>query len=239
MSRAEGRSLLDARPISYELGYTKYAEGSVLARCGETWVLCNASVEDKVPNHCVELGRGWVTAEYAMLPRATHSRSNRDGRSGPPRGRTLEIQRLIGRSLRAVVDLPKLSGFTIRLDCDVLQADGGTRTTAISGSYLAMALAMKTLRQDDLIPEGTLRNPLAAISVGLLGGQVYVDLDYQEDSRAQVDLNLVVEKGDKLVEVQATAEGAPYTPAQLHEMVEAGLGATRKIFELQQSCLAG
>lgn len=237
MSRAGDRSLSEPRALSFEPGFTRYAEGSVLARCGETWVLCNASIEDKVPGHCVELGRGWVTAEYAMLPRSTHTRTSRDSRKGPPSGRTLEIQRLIGRSLRASVDLPKLAGFTVRLDCDVLQADGGTRTTAISGAYIAMAMALRTLVRDDLIPGDTLVSPLSAISVGMVDGKVMVDLDYQEDSRADVDLNLVVEADDRIVEVQATAEGGSYSRLDLDRMVEAGLAATRKVATLQQACL--
>lgn len=237
MARAFGRSAGETRPISFELGYTRYAEGSVLARCGDTWVLCNASVEDRVPHHCVESGTGWVTAEYAMLPRSTHSRSDRDGRKGPPRGRTLEIQRLIGRSLRAAVDLGKLAGFTVRLDCDVLQADGGTRTTAVSGSYLALALALQGLVQENLVPADVLRSQVAAISVGIVDGKIMVDLDYLEDSRAGVDLNLVVEKGDRLVEVQATAERGSYSRHELDRMVEAGLAATRRVMELQNAVL--
>jgi len=237
VARAEGRSAAVTRPISFEVGFTRYAEGSVLARCGETWVLCNASVEDRVPGHCVEAGTGWVTAEYAMLPRSTHQRTDRDGRKGPPRGRTLEIQRLIGRSLRAAVDLEKLAGFTVRLDCDVLQADGGTRTTAISGAWIALARALRKLAADDLISSEALRTPVAATSIGLVDGQILVDLDYLEDSRAQVDLNLVVEPGGKIVEVQATAERGTYTRLELDRMVEAGVAATRPIFDLQAQAL--
>jgi ribonuclease PH len=172
-----------------------------------------------------------------MLPRSTHSRSDRDGRKGPPRGRTLEIQRLIGRSLRAAVDLSKLAGFTIRLDCDVLQADGGTRTTAVSGSFLALSLAIRGLVSENLVPEDVLRANVAAISVGIVDGKVLVDLDYLEDSRAEVDLNLVVEEGDRIVEVQATAERASYSRFELDRMVEAGLATTRGIFQLQRESL--
>ena len=237
MGRALDRAPGETREISFDVGFTRYAEGSVLARCGETWVLCNASVEDRVPSHCIEAGTGWITAEYSMLPRSTHQRTERDSRRGSPSGRTLEIQRLIGRSLRAAVDLTKLAGFTVRLDCDVLQADGGTRTTAISGGYLALALALRTLAVDDLVPGDVVRSPVAATSIGLVDGAILVDLDYLEDSRAQVDLNLVVERDERIVEVQATAERSTYTRLELDRMVEAGLAATRRIFALQQACL--
>lgn len=235
MARAFDRPVGATRPIQFELGYTRYAEGSVLARCGETWVLCNASVEDRVPDHCLEFGRGWITAEYNMLPRSTHTRTRREGRKGDVGGRTLEIQRLIGRSLRAVVDLTKMSGFTVRLDCDVLQADGGTRTTAISGAYLALETALAKLAGDDLVSRDALQHQLGAISVGLVDDQVLVDLDYQEDSRAQVDMNLVMNSAGGLIEVQATAEGAPYSRPQLDAMIEAGSQAIEQIFALQRS----
>lgn len=235
--RAAGRAAGAVRPISFEVGYTRYAEGSVLARCGETWVLCNASVEDRVPRHCEEFGRGWVTAEYAMLPRATHTRGDRDGRRGPPRGRTLEIQRLIGRSLRAVVDLEAMPGFTVRLDCDVLQADGGTRTTAISGSYLALHLALAGLVEEGLVQEHPARDGVAAISVGVVDGQVLADLDYSEDSRAEVDLNLVTDWSGRIVEVQGTAEADPFPRQQLEAMLDLGIPAIESVAGLQRAAL--
>ncbi len=237
-SRAGGRGAGDPRPISFEAGFTRYAEGSVLARFGETWVLCNATVEDRVPPHCEEAGKGWVTAEYSMLPRSTHTRTERDGRRGGPSGRTLEIQRLIGRSLRAVVDLQKLAGFSIRLDCDVLQADGGTRTAAVSGSYVALRLAIAGLLQDALLPVDPVRTGVGAVSVGIVAGQLLVDLDYSEDSRAQVDANLVMDREGRIIELQATAEDEPFPRSQLDRILVLGAGALEVIARAQDRALA-
>jgi len=237
-ARAQGRDAVSTRPISFETGYTRWAEGSVLARCGETVVLCNASVEDRVPPHCEEMGRGWVTAEYALLPRSTHERTRREGRKGPVGGRTLEIQRMIGRSLRAACDLRVLAGFTIRLDCDVLQADGGTRTTAVSGGFVALELAIRGLLEDNLVPGNPVRTPLAAISVGIVDGNVLVDLDYTEDSRAQVDMNLVMDAEGRFIETQATAEGDPFSREHYDQMLDRGSAAIRSILELQRAVLA-
>lgn len=236
-ARADGRDDLELRPLGFELGFTRYAEGSVLARCGATWVLCNASVEDRVPPHCEAEGKGWVTAEYAMLPRATHTRGEREGIKGP-KGRTQEIQRLVGRAMRAAVDLSKLAGFTIRVDCDVLQADGGTRTTAISGSWVALALATRRLVSERFIPADPMVQGVAATSVGLVGGRLLVDLDYAEDSSADVDMNLVLGGDGRWIELQATAERAAFSDDQLATMLAAGRGALARIFELQKAALA-
>ncbi len=203
------------RAITIVPDFTEYAEGSVLISCGMTRVLCTASAEEKVPQHVKGSGRGWVTAEYGMLPRATHTRTDREAARGKQSGRTQEIQRLIGRSLRASVDLAAMGERQVLIDCDVLQADGGTRTAAITGSYVALALALKRMRR-----EKALRPPVAAVSVGIVKGELLLDLDYEEDSTAEVDLNVVSNAAGELLEVQGTAERRPFTPVQLAAMVE-------------------
>ena len=222
--RPSGRAPSEMRPVSFEVGVNKYAEGSCLARFGDTQVLCTASVEDRVPMWIRETGKGWVTAEYGMLPRATTERTQREATRGSQGGRTMEIQRLIGRSLRAITDLAKMPELQIRLDCDVIQADGGTRTAAISGGYVALHLACQNLVALGLVKVSPLVGPVAAVSCGLYKGTVVLDLDYAEDSAAEADANFVLtgpsDKGPAaLVEVQATAEGATFSEAQLVEML--------------------
>jgi len=219
-------------------GYLDHAEGSTLISAGATQVLCAVSLEDRVPDFLVGKGRGWLTAEYAMLPRATHTRSQRESTRGKIGGRTHEIQRLIGRSLRAVVDLEKLGERTLTVDCDVLQADGGTRTTAINGAYVAVAQALHKLVRDGLLPEMPLREPVAAISVGILGRELLVDLAYTEDSRADVDANFVMTGSGGLIEVQGTAEGRTFARRDLNRMLDAAWSAIQHINGLQAKAIA-
>jgi ribonuclease PH len=221
--RAHGRSDEALRPIALETGVSKHAEGSCLARFGDTQVLCTASVEDRVPPHVLGTGAGWVTAEYGMLPRSTHERMPREAARGKQGGRTLEIQRLIGRSLRAAVDLRELGPRTITVDCDVLQADGGTRTAAITGGFVALARAVEALRARRAISTRPVKRHVAAVSVGVLDGAVRLDLDYDEDSTAEVDMNVVATGDLELVEVQGTAEGKVFRRDQLDRMVDAAL----------------
>src|SRR5688500_18919519 len=209
-ARPSGRSADQLRPIAIERHYTRHAEGSVLVAFGDTRVLCTASVEEKVPPFMRGKGEGWVTAEYSMLPRATHTRGSREAAKGKQSGRTQEIQRLIGRSLRAVTDMKKLGERQVVLDCDVIQADGGTRTAAISGAWVALKLATNKLRASGLIAEDPLIAKVAAVSCGIYQGTPVLDLDYPEDSSAEADANFVLIEGGKMAEVQATAEGAPY-----------------------------
>ena len=213
--RHDGRAPNQLRSFKVERGYTRYAEGSVLICFGETRVLCNASVEEKVPPFMRGEGRGWVTAEYSMLPRATHTRSTREAARGKLGGRTMEIQRLIGRALRAVVDFELLGERTIIVDCDVLQADGGTRTAAITGSWIALADAVDTLLADKVLERSPLIDSVAAVSCGIVDGQAVLDLDYVEDSDASVDMNFVMTGDGRFVEVQGTAEDEPFSHAQL------------------------
>ncbi len=219
--RPDGRRADQLRPLEIITGFQKHAEGSALVKLGDTWVLCAASVENYVPPFLTGKGQGWITAEYAMLPRSTHTRSKRD-----PGGRGKEIQRLIGRALRAAVDLGKLGERTITVDCDVLSADGGTRGTSITGAWIAVALALRGLVARGALPDlGALRPPVAAVSVGVVDGQVVLDLPYVEDSRAEVDMNVVMAESGELIEVQGTAEGAPFLRAQLDAMLDlAGRG---------------
>ena len=232
--RADGRRAGDLRKIRVVPGVQKHAEGSVLFELGETKVVCAASVEERVPPFLRGAGKGWVTAEYAMLPRATTTRSQREGRTGRIQGRTQEIQRLIGRSLRAVVDLEPLGERTITVDCDVLQADGGTRTASINGAWIALWQAGSRLARTGLIPKNPVREPVAAVSVGMFGGRVLVDLDYEEDSKAQVDMNVVMTGSGNLIEVQGTAEGEPFSRDQLDRMLKAAVRAGRRILRVQR-----
>jgi len=233
-----GRALLDLRTIALEPGASKHAEGSCLARFGDTHVLCTASVEDRVPPHVLGTGAGWVTAEYGMLPRSTHERMAREAARGKQGGRTLEIQRLVGRALRASVDLRAIGVRTITLDCDVIQADGGTRTAAITGGYVALALAVQALRRAGKLGAAPPMRPVAAVSVGILGGQVHLDLDYQEDSTAEVDMNVVATGDGQLVEVQGTAEGKPFGRGDLDRMVDAALAGIARLRQAQERALA-
>ncbi|MGH2772203.1 MAG: ribonuclease PH [Actinomycetota bacterium] len=222
MVRRDGRTPDDLRPIKVQRGFTEFAEGSVLYECGKTRVVVTASVEDKVPDFLRNSGKGWVTAEYSMLPRATNTRTPREVNKGRPSGRTQEIQRLIGRSLRAVCDLKSLGEKTIWVDCDVLQADGGTRTASISGAYVALADACASLVGSGTLSSSPLTDEIAAVSVGIIGGTPCLDLDYSEDSTAQVDLNLVMTGSGKVVEVQGTAEGEPFSQEELDSMMALG-----------------
>ena len=237
--RAGGRKAGDLRKIRVTTGLQKHAEGSVLYELGETKVVCAASVEDRVPPFLRGTGRGWVTAEYAMLPRATNTRSQREGRTGKLQGRTQEIQRLIGRSLRAVVDQVALGERTITIDCDVLQADGGTRTASINGAWIALWQACSRLVDRGVITGNPVREPVAAVSVGLFGGRTLVDLDYAEDSNAQVDMNIVMTGGGNLIEIQGTAEGAPFTREQLDRMLKAAVRAGKRILQIQKQWKGG
>jgi len=226
------------RPVRFELGFTRYAEGSVLVSFGETRVLCNATVEESVPPFLRGREQGWVTAEYAMLPRATHQRSPRESIRGKVGGRTHEIQRLIGRSLRAVIDLEKLGERSVQIDCDVLQADGGTRTASITGAYVALCLAVKQLQADGLIAENPITTSVAAVSVGVVDGVPVLDLDYPEDSTADVDMNYVITGDGRFVEVQGTAEEVPFTVAQMDALRDLALAGCRELDRLQQEALA-
>ncbi len=235
MERANGREAQQLRPWSFEPGFAPQAEGSVLVSSGDTRVLCAASVEERVPPWMNEPNRGWVKAEYAMLPCSTQYRTRRD--TNRSNGRTHEIQRLIGRSLRAVTDLKQLGSRTLTLDCDVLNADAGTRTASISGAWVAMAIACASLRSRKKLDRFPFRDQVAAVSLGVVGEDVFLDLDYPEDVAAEVDLNLVMTASGGLVEVQGTAEGKPFSRQQLDQMIEVGWKGLEKIFDLQRQTL--
>jgi ribonuclease PH len=221
------------RKVSLETGFSKYAEGSCLAKFGDTHVLCTATVEERVPPFLRNTGRGWVTAEYGMLPRSTHSRTDREAARGKQSGRTQEIQRLIGRSLRAVTDLGALGERQIRIDCDVIQADGGTRTAGITGSYVALHRALSGLVSQGLLPALPLTDSVAAISCGLCSGTAVLDLDYAEDSAAETDANFVLTGGGKIIEIQATAEGAPFGEEEFATMLRLARTGISQLTRLQ------
>jgi ribonuclease PH len=237
MPRTNGRGERELRKIVLEPGVSKHAEGSCLARFGDTHVLCTASLEEKVPPHVFGTGAGWVTAEYGMLPRSTHDRMAREAARGKQGGRTLEIQRLVGRALRAAVDLRALGPRTVTLDCDVIQADGGTRTAAITGAWVALALAVRAVRAQKKLANEPMRRHVAAVSVGIVGGKVCLDLDYDEDSTADVDMNVVATGEGELVEVQGTAEGKPFPRPDLDRMLDAALEGIARLKELQSAAL--
>jgi len=237
-SRPNDRAPAALRPVQITRGYTRHAEGSVLIAFGDTKVLCTASVEERVPPHKKGSGEGWVTAEYGMLPRATHTRSAREAAKGKQTGRTQEIQRLIGRSLRSVFDLKKLGERTITLDCDVLQADGGTRTAAITGAFVAAHDAVATLRAQGLITETPILDHVAAISVGLLDGVALLDLEYVEDSACDTDMNVVMTGAGGFVEVQGTAEGTPFSRAEMDTLIALADAGIRDLVALQRQALA-
>lgn len=228
-----GRKSDQIRPIQFEIGFSRYAEGSVLIRTGDTHVLCTASVETTVPGWLTGKQRGWISAEYSMLPRSTHTRSKREREKIS--GRTQEIQRLIGRALRSMVDLRKLGERSILVDCDVLQADGGTRTASITGGCVALGLALTKLSNEGTIPKDAWQDTVAGISVGLKNDQLLVDLDYPEDSSCDVDMNFVITGKGGLVEVQGTGENTSFSKIQLHQMTEAALLATQEIQKLQKA----
>ena len=235
--RSHGRGPRDLRPVILEPGVSRHAEGSCLARFGDTQVLCTASVEDRVPPHVFGTGAGWVTAEYGMLPRSTHERMQREASRGKQGGRTLEIQRLVGRALRASIDLRDLGQRTITIDCDVIQADGGTRTAAITGGFVALALAARRLRRDAVVARDPVRRQVAAVSVGIVDGEVRLDLDYEEDSTAEVDMNVVATGELELVEVQGTAEGKAFGRPLLDRMLDAALRGIAELKAAQQRAL--
>ncbi len=230
--RTDGRGWDEIRPVRMTPGFVDYAEGSVLIEMGKTRILCNASVEESLPAWRLGSGAGWVTAEYALLPRSTHQRVGRERRG--PRGRTQEIQRLIGRSLRAAVDLELLGERTIILDCDVLQADGGTRTAAITGGYVALALALRKLEGQGRVSPGALRTEVAAISLGLVEGKLLLDLCYEEDSAAMTDFNVVMTGDGQIVEVQGTAEGAPFSRKVVDSVLDLAEHGIDQLLELQR-----
>ena len=235
--RPSGRAPDEMRPVRFQTGFTRHAEGSVLASFGDTRVICTASVEEKVPRWMEPDSGGWITAEYGMLPRATHTRTGREASRGRQGGRTMEIQRLIGRSLRAAVDLDKLGPRTITIDCDVIQADGGTRTAAISGGFVALALALETLKRAGRLEDDPLRQPVAAVSVGIFQGQPILDLDYAEDSAAETDMNLVMNRDLAFIEIQGTAEGAPFGRDELDRMIDLARKGIGEIVAAQQIAL--
>ncbi len=234
--RIDGRHPDQLRSASIERGFMKHAEGSALIKMGDTHVICTASVEDRVPHFLVGKNTGWITAEYAMLPRSTHTRSERETRG--TKGRTQEIQRLIGRALRAVIDLKKLGSRTLWIDCDVLQADGGTRTASISGAYVAVVDAIDKLKKEGSIKENPLGDSVAAVSVGIIGNTPMLDLCYAEDATAEVDMNIVMTGQSNFVEVQGTAEGTPFTFDQMQHLIALGQKGISEITQLQRDVLA-
>ncbi|GJL61809.1 MAG: ribonuclease PH [Nitrospirales bacterium] len=236
-TRSDGRMPNEIRPVKITRAFTKYAEGSVLIEMGETKVICNATVEEKVPSFLRDKGKGWVTAEYGMLPRSTHDRMPREANRGKQGGRTLEIQRLVGRALRAVTDTTALGERTVWIDCDVIQADGGTRTAAITGSFIALADAMTKLKDKQLIKQRPLKDYLAAISIGKIGSEVRIDLAYDEDSVADVDMNLVMTGKGHLVEVQGTAEGEPFEKQDLDAFLSMGWIGIQDLIKMQKDLI--
>ena len=237
--RIDGRGPRDVRPLKVEMGYLEWAEGSALLEMGKTRVLVSASFEPKVPKFLHGSGSGWVTAEYAMLPRATASRTPREVQAGRPSGRTQEIQRLVGRSLRSVTALERMGECTIWIDCDVLQADGGTRTASITAGYLALAQAVGRLVAGGALPGDVLPDSVAAVSAGIVGEELLLDLCYEEDARAEVDFNVVMTGTGQLVEVQGTAEGKAFSRRQLDSMIDLAADGIEQITEFQRQVLAG
>ena len=235
--RPSGRAADALRDVSFSPGFARHAEGSCLIRMGGTEVLCAASVEARVPSFLRNSGQGWVTAEYGMLPRATHTRGDREAARGKQSGRTQEIQRLIGRSLRAVVDRAALGEMTITLDCDVLNADGGTRCAAITGAWVALSFAVRHLIRMNVLKASPINGQVAAVSCGLAAGEAVLDLDYAEDSSADADANFVLTDGGGIVEIQGTAEKAPFSEAQFSELMRLARAGTARLYELQRAAL--
>lgn len=236
--RADGRQTTELRPITITPGYIKHADGSVLIAMGDTRVICTAKLEDKVPPFLRNSGKGWITAEYGMLPSSSQVRISREAARGRIGGRTHEIQRLIGRSLRAIAALEKLGERTVWIDCDVIQADGGTRTASITGAYVALVEASRRWMKQGTIRENPVKDSVAAVSVGVVGGKVLLDLTYEEDSRAEVDMNFVMTGSGKFVEVQGTAESAPFTKKGLDRMAEIAQQGIRELLKVQKKVLA-
>ncbi|WNZ56305.1 ribonuclease PH [Microbulbifer sp. ANSA003] len=237
MQRPSGRAPAQLRPVKITRNYTRHAEGSVLVEFGDTKVLCNASLSSEVPRFLRGQGSGWITAEYGMLPRSTGSRMPREAAKGKQSGRTVEIQRLIGRSLRAAVDLEKLGENQITVDCDVIQADGGTRTAAITGACVALVDALRHMQREKIIADDPLKNMVAAVSVGIYEGEPLLDLDYPEDSSADTDMNLVMAEDGGMIEVQGTAEGEPFTEKQFAQMLGLGKAGIDELIALQKRAL--
>ena len=235
--RAAGRGDDEPRTIEFLTDFTRHAEGSVLARFGATSVVCTASVEPRVPPFLKGQGQGWVTAEYGMLPRSTHTRSPREAARGRQGGRTLEIQRLIGRSLRAVIDLEALGERTVTIDCDVLEADGGTRTAAISGGYVALSLALRRLRERGRLAADPVHGQVAAMSVGIVAGRPLLDLDYAEDSTAETDMNVVMNEAGSFIEIQGTAEGHAFHRSELETLLDLATAGISRVLEAQDAAL--
>lgn len=237
LARFDGRNPEQTRPVRITPGYQKYAEGSALIELGETKVICAVSAEDRIPAFLKGSGSGWITAEYSMLPRSTHTRTQRESSKGKMSGRTLEIQRLIGRSLRAIADMDILGERTFAIDCDVLQADGGTRTASITGAYVALVQAMKTLQDRGELPKSPLTGMVAATSVGIVDGIELLDLCYEEDSHAEVDFNIVMTDADEFVEVQGTAEGKPFSKENMDSLLALAHKGIKDLFEIQQAAI--
>mgnify|MGYP001474051989 FL=1 len=235
--RPYGRAYNGLRPVTFDLNATKHAEGSCLVKFGDTHVLCTASVDERVPPFLRNSGRGWVTAEYGMLPRSTNTRMDREASRGKQSGRTLEIQRLIGRSLRAVMDMEALGERQIRIDCDVLQADGGTRTASITGGFIALYLALSNLQSNGLIKEIPVLDQVAAVSCGIYNGKVLLDLDYNEDSDAGVDANFVLTGANKIIEVQATAEDKAFDKSEFNDLLQLAESGISQLIKLQKTAL--
>ncbi|MDR9857231.1 ribonuclease PH [Paenibacillus sp. VCA1] len=235
--RSNGRGSDQLRPMKLSVNVNKYAEGSVFIEMGDTKVLCTATVEEKVPPFLKGQGKGWVTAEYSMLPRATQSRNQRESARGKLTGRTMEIQRLIGRALRSVVDLRALGERTITLDCDVIQADGGTRTTSITGSFVALAIAISKIAEQHKLPAFPITDYLASVSVGVVNDEPMLDLNYEEDSTAKVDMNLVMTGGGSFVELQGTGEESPFSRQELNQLLELGEQGIARLIEKQKEAL--
>jgi ribonuclease PH len=236
-ARPSGRASDELRAIRIERGFTQHAEGSVLVSFGETRVICTASIEARVPGWLRDAGQGWLTAEYGMLPRSTHTRSDREAARGKQSGRTQEIQRLIGRALRAVLDLKALGQHTITIDCDVIQADGGTRTAAITGGYVALADAIRVLKKKGLIRKNPLYGQVAAVSVGIWEGKPVLDLDYAEDSSAETDMNVVMNEAGAFIEVQGTAEGHAFHRHEMDQMLELAVTGIHQLHAAQSQAL--
>ena len=236
-SRLDGRAFDQLRPVRITRGFTSNPAGSVLVEFGNTRVMCTASVEEGVPRFKKDSGEGWLTAEYAMLPSATHERMPRESMKGKVKGRTHEISRLVGRSLRAAVDLEELGENTIQLDCDVLQADGGTRTASITGAYVALADAIAHLKAEGVVPGEPLLDPIAAVSVGIIDGEICLDLPYEEDSRAEVDLNVVMQESGDFVEIQGTGEHGLFGREELNEMLDVAQKGCRELIAAQKAAL--
>jgi len=239
LRRSDGRGPETLRPVKITRHYMKHAEGSVLMEMGDTKVICSASVEDRVPPFLRNTGKGWITAEYAMLPRSTHTRTSRDSLTGRGNGRTFEIQRLIGRSLRSVTDLSGFEKRTIWIDCDVIQADGGTRTASITGAYVALVDAFKKMLKDGVIEKIPVKDTVAAVSVGRVDGRLLLDLNYEEDSKAEVDMNVVMTGSGKFVEIQGTAEESSFSKEELDALTKAARKGIRQLTNMQKQSLEG